>query len=388
MKILEVTNLFSPMYGGVPAAAFQISKHLAKRGHNVTLYTSDFDVSQEYINSIPQVKVKAFKTVSSIANFHFTPDMVRTAKKEVGTFDVIHLHNFRTYQNIVVAQYANRGGAPYVLQAYGGVLPVFQKQGMKKIFDLFWGYSLLRNAGAVVAGGEAEVEEYRKMGVVPEKIVIGPHLYEVEPFRKLPPCGQFRQKFHIKEKHIVLFLGRIHPIKGIDFLVESFSHLVKTNPDATLVIVGPDGGYKSTLEEMAEKLGISSKVLFTDMVSEQDKLTALVDASVLVQTSRYERSPGSPFEAVLCGTPIIITKNTGAAQAVSKIDAGYLVDYGNVAELTRLIQAILQNPAEAKTKTEKARQYIMSNLSWEKGVEEYEKLYESLLTSRKSGRRT
>jgi len=81
---------------------------------------------------------------------------------------------------------------------------------------------------------------------------------------------------------------------------------------------------------------------------------------------------------VLCNTPIIVIKNTGAGEEVSKIDAGYLVEYGNKDELTSTMQYILDNPAEAQSKTQKAKDYIEANLSLAKGIEKYEKLYKEV----------
>src|SRR3972149_1869933 len=126
MKILEVTNLFAPVHGGAAEAPYQLCKQLAKRGHEVTLYTSDFKLSQEYITPIPEVKVYGFKTWLNLANFHITPGIMKRAKREIKSFDIIHLHNYRTFQNIVICFYARKYGMPYVLQVHGGVLPIVQ----------------------------------------------------------------------------------------------------------------------------------------------------------------------------------------------------------------------------------------------------------------------
>lgn len=377
MKILEVTNLFAPVHGGAAEAPYQLCKHLAKRGHEVTLYTSDFKLSQEYIAPMPEVKVRAFKTWLNIANLHITPSIINV-RKEINHFDVIHVHNYRTFQNIVICHYAKKYGVPYILQSHGGVLPIVQKQGLKRIYDTLVGYKILKSAGKVIAGNETEVGEYEKMGVDQSRIVVIPPLYNTEEFSHLPAPGQFREKYNIKEKHIILFLGRIHQIKGMDFLVDAFHRLSQQREDIFLVIVGPDSGYKSTLEKQITRLGLAGKVLFTGLLGGVDKLSALVDATMLVQTSIYERGPGSPFEAILCGTPIIITKDTGAGEIVRKLDAGYLVEYGNIPVLADLMRKVMDDPVEIKNKTEAARQYIIAKLSWQNGVEEFERLYMSL----------
>ncbi|MDO8578787.1 MAG: glycosyltransferase, partial [Dehalococcoidales bacterium] len=338
MKILEVTNLFAPVHGGAAEAPFQLVRQLSKRGHEVTLYTSDYKLTQEYIAQIPGVKVRAFRTWLAVANLHVTPGIISAAQKEVRNFDVIHVHNYRTFQNIIVCHYAKHYGVPYVLQSHGGVMPVLQKKGLKVMFDRVVGYKILRNAGKVIAGNVTEVGEYKQMGVDEPRVVVIPPFYNTEEYSALPPVGQFRSKYGIKEKHIILFLGRIHQIKGIDFLVDAFAELNKVRDDVFLAIVGPDGGYKAEVEEQVNRLNISKKVLFTGLLTGNNKLSAFVDASMLVQTSIYERGPGSPFEAILSGTPIIITKNTGAGEIVGKMDAGYLVDYGNIPDLVNLMR--------------------------------------------------
>ncbi|MFC2007783.1 glycosyltransferase family 4 protein, partial [Chloroflexota bacterium] len=128
-----------------------------------------------------------------------------------------------------------------------------------------------------------------------------------------------------------------------------------------------------------DKLNLTDRVLFTGFLSGAEKLSALVDADVVIQTSIYEQGIRMPFEAILCGAPIIVTEHTGAGEMVSNIDGGYTIEYGNNNGLREMIQYVLDNPAEAQKKTKKAREYIKSNLSLAKGIEKYEQLYEEVL---------
>ena len=172
-----------------------------------------------------------------------------------------------------------------------------------------------------------------------------------------------------------MFFGRINWVKGIDFLLESFYELTLRRNDVILVIVGPDDGYNSTLIDMINKLKLTNKVLFTGFLGGVSKLPALVDASVVVQTSRYEQGAWAPFEAVLCGTPIVVSKHTGAGEDVKRIDAGYLVNIDNKAELASIISRILDDPSKAKEKARKAAKYIEKNISMRKKIADYENLY-------------
>jgi glycosyltransferase involved in cell wall biosynthesis len=329
MRILQVFNFFSlPHGGGTVAVMYQLSRALTQRGHEVTIYTSDFELDQDYINSLQGVTVYPFHCWSSLAGFYLMPGMIRETKRKLKDFDIIHLHCHRSSQNIVIYHYAKKYSIPYVLDAHGST-PRVGKRILKCLFDVAFGYKILKNASRVIAETEVGVNEYKELGVNQDKIVLITPPFPIEDFSQLPPSGIFRCRYNIKEKHIILFLGRINRIKGVDFLVESFYELTKDRDDVILVIVGPDDGYKPTLEKLIDKLNLSDKVLFTGFLSGDDKLSALVDANVLVQTSRYEQGTGVPFEAVLCNTPIIVSKNTGSSENVSRIDAGYLVEFGN-----------------------------------------------------------
>jgi len=393
MNILQVIPFFAPAWswGGPPRLTYALSKELVKRGHKVTVYTTDtldkISRQEEKFLEMEGIKVFYFRNLSnSLASNHmlfFCPGMIPRLRREVKNFDVIHLQNYRDFLNVTVRYYANKYGIPYVLQANGSVLPIFRKQGLKRIFDKLFGYRVLEDAARVIALHETEANEYKQMGVNQGKIVVVPPATPMEDLFPLPPFGRFRRKYNIREKHMILFLGRIAQIKGIDFLVESFYQLNQQREDVMLAIVGPDGGYRSTLERLINNLGLSKKVLFTGFLGGVDKASAFVDASILVQTSIYERGPGSPFEAILCNTPIIVTKDTGCADVVAEVDAGYLVKYGDVNELKTMMEKILDDPTEARERTRKAKQYIIENLSYEKRVEDYERVYESVIEQRR-----
>ena len=382
MKILQVFTFFSlPHGGGTVDVVYKLSRALMQREHLVTIYTSDFELDREYINSLEGVEVYLYHSWLNLPGFYFylTPSMILESKRKVKDFDIIHIHGCRSLQNMVASYYAQKYGIPYVIDAHGSTPRTSGKKGLKWllrwVFDIAFGNRILKGASRVIAETEVGVNEYRELGVNQDKIVLLTPPFPIEDFSQLSPPDTFRCKYNIKEKHIILFLGRIHYIKGIDFLVESFFELTQNRNDVILVMVGSDDGYKSTLEELIDKLNLSDKVLFTGFLGGDDKLSALVDADVLIQTSRYEQGAGAPFEAILCNTPIIVSSNSGAGEDVRKIDAGYLVEWGNKKELKDAMQKILEAPSEAMIKTQKAKEYITKNLSMEKNVEKYEKVY-------------
>ena len=385
MKILHVFDFFSPHGGGTVDVVYKLSRALVQRGHEVTIYTSDYKLDQEYVASLPEVRVYLFHCISSLAGFYLMPGMVMKVKRHLKDFDIIHLHSARSFQNVVIHHYAEKYGIPYVLDTHGSLPRTATGGGkfkplLKRQFDIAFGNRILSDANRLIAETEVGVKEYQEFGASRNKITLIPPPLDTDWFSKLPPPGLFRKKYNLPDKKIVMFLGRIHLIKGLSFLVESFNEFSESRGDAILVIVGNDDGYQSTLESEIAELNLSDQVLFTGFLGGQDKLEALVDADVVVQTSVYEQGAWAPFEAVLCGTPIVVSDNSGAGEDVKKINAGYLVEYGNRNGLKDKIQYVLDNPTEAEEKTLQAKDYLEANRSFDKGVEQYEKLYEEVIS--------
>ena len=100
---------------------------------------------------------------------------------------------------------------------------------------------------------------------------------------------------------------------------------------------------------------------------------------MVVQPSRYESGIGAPVEAILCGTPVIVSKGTGSGEDLARMDGGYLVEFGDCASMVSIIDSVLRDPSVALFKTERAKQYVLAHLSMAAKVEEYEALYQSCL---------
>jgi len=389
VNILQVFDFFSLSHGGGTVdLLYYLSRDLSNRSHNVVLYTSDYKLDRDYIKSLEGVKVYPFHSQLDIAGLHVMPGIISQSRKSIKEFDVIHMHCFRSFQNLVLHHYATKYGIPYIVDAHGSAPRIIagRKSPMvffKWLYDVLVGYRILRDAGMLVAETQVGADEYIKLGARPERITLIHPPVDADEFSELPAPGVFRQKHKIGDRKVVMFLGRINWIKGIDFLVESFALLAKQKQDVVLVIVGTDDGYKQVLEKHINDLGIQDRVLFTGFLGGTDKLSALVDADVLVQPSVYEQGARPSLEAILCNTPVIVSRNTGAGEDIRKMDAGYLVEHGDVNGLRGAIQRIFDNPDEARIKTQKAKEYIKTNLSLTTQTEKYEKLYEEVIENNK-----
>lgn len=329
------------MFGGPVRVVYDVSKGLVERGHEVVVFTSDakdMDTRIKYSTTeIDGAQVQYLRNINMItvkkSKFFITPSLCSRVKTEIRSFDVIHLHEYRTFQNMVVAYYAKKYGIPYVLQAHGS-LPRIGKIRFKWFFDKVFGYKILKGASKVIALSSFEAEQFLCMGVPEEKIIIMPNGIDLSEYSDLPPKRSFKSKFGLVDKEkIVLYLGRIHRIKGIDFLVRAFANIVEKLDDVKLVIAGPDDGYLDEIENLIKALKIEEKVLITGPLYGKDKLAAYVDAEVYVLPSRYETFPMTVLEASACGTPIILTENCGIVEyfkakvgLIGKPDSNQLIE--------------------------------------------------------------
>ncbi|MCC4765377.1 glycosyltransferase [Methanosarcina sp. DH1] len=379
MKILQVIQFFSSNHGGSAVVPYELSKNLQKRGHEVTVLTTDFQLNNDFIDSLEGVEVIPFHCQLNIGGLLVSPSINKYLNENIAKFDIIHMHNFRTYQNIIVYKYAKKYNIPCILQAHGSVSRIVEKKSLKYIYDVSCGNRLLKSVSNVIAVSNVEVNQYLQMNVPLEKVVVIPNGIDIGSFSSLPKKGSFRAKYHINQKHMILYLGRLHERKGIEFLIRSFAELLTEMDNVILVLAGPDDGHLNKAKSIVEELSLNDKVKFTGFISSAEKLEAYMDADVLVYPSVLEIFGLVPFESITCGTPVIVTDDCGCGEFIKKANCGYLVTYGDIIDLKYKIRQILENPDIGSKFVENGNKYITNNLTWPLICKKIETLYEDCI---------
>jgi glycosyltransferase involved in cell wall biosynthesis len=205
---------------------------------------------------------------------------------------------------------------------------------------------------------------------------------DIDEFSSPPQPGLFKERYGIQARFLVVYLGRIHHRKGIEVLVEACAKLHKEGRDVALAIVGADEGYQHVLESLIDGLSFREQTRFIGVLTGQAKLTACVDADVLVYASGHELFGMVPCEAIMCNTPAIVANDSGCGEIISRIGGGYLVHYGDVSQLKDAITHVLECPEEARDRARKGRQYIIQNLTWDKIIDQVENIYTDVLSER------
>ena len=387
MKILHVVPFFPPAlaWGGPVTTAYEISKELVKRGHQVTVYTTDsldryhrVDLPKDRPTNLDGITVYYFKNLSNwLAGKHhiqLTPSIIEVARDKMKGFDIIHLHGYRTPQNIVIYYYARRYNIPYILHAQGTLPNITPKRTLKTIYDLFWGRRLLQNACKVIAMTSTEVEQYIDMGVTENNIVMTPTGIDLDEFADLPPRGIFRRKYNVEENDkLILYLGRIHQSKGIDLIIRAFTDLSKEVDKTKLAIIGPDDGYLSKVKKLIKSLEIKQYiVLLTGPIYGKSRLEAYVDADVFI-LPRFTSFPKVFVEACACGLPIVATS---AGDTLDWLDgrAGLTVPYDR-REMQNALLRLLNNDRMRRDLGERGRSLVQEKFNWIKIVDHLEQVY-------------
>jgi glycosyltransferase involved in cell wall biosynthesis len=398
MKILQITYIYPPesnITDGITYVAYNISKELSRRGHEVTVYTSDIlnlydNESRSAIDNmiIDNVDVHYFRCLVGRKTFFVTPKIIHSLKKNINKFDIIHLHDVRTFQAIATYPFARTKKIPYIFQSHGAFFHPLPTSNINKIGRLFLdktiGERIVKNAKKIITTSKTESETYYKWGISKDKILTIPNGIDLSKYKNLPPKESFKKKYGIEDnKKIVLYLARMHWVKGPDVLVKAFA-LLKKNiglNKVILVLAGPDDGFLSTIESLVARLGLNESVLLTGPLYGTDKLAAYVDADVYVLPSRYEIFGISLLEACACGVPVVVSRVGGLRDLVIDGVTGILFEPCDVKQLGYAIATLL-NDKRAREMGLRAKRYVKENFSIEKVVDRLEILYDTIVSSK------
>jgi len=395
MKILMISGTFPPRsFGGVTKVTFNISKHLVKYGHEVIVFTTDAGDSQKTRSTINKyseiegIKIFYFKNINNYLAFHhrfyFPFGFISMSRRQIKNVDVIHIHENRSYLSIIATHFARKYQIPYIIQPHGDLPADFGKKRLKQIYDYFWGNSILKNAARIITLTPHESNQCMQKGIPKEKIEIIPNGFDYSNFPTPLEKGIFRRKFGIESRQkIILFLGRINEIKGLDLLVEAFFKVYKEIPDSILVIVGPDDGYQQFLMKLINKLNIQDRIIFTGPLYGPEKFYAYYDADIYVLPSRYEAFPNTILEAWACGTPVILTDSCALSTIAQQ--AGIVVK-PNPIHLAEAIKNLLMDEKLRESCSKRGQSLVQNEFNMEMVARKIEECYQNVILNSKMKR--
>ncbi len=365
LRILHVAPYYEEAwaYGGIPRVVSSLARGLARRGHGVSVCTTDVRDAERRVprgHTAAPVEVDVFPNVSNALAYHlqlFLPIGMHShlaRKIGVGAYDVAHLHACHNVPGVIAAHHLRAAGIPYVLQPHGTAPLIERRRTLKWVFDHTVGRQVMRDAVALITVSGAERRQLVSLGIKSERIHEVSNPLDIEEHEAPIAQGAFRQKWSLGSGPTVLYLGKLTPRKRLDVLIRSFAELGPSG--GHLVIAGNDMGVRSHLEELVGQLGLRGRVVFTGLLQGRERLEALFDAEVLVYPGEHEIFGLVPLEALLQGTPVVVADDSGCGEVIGEIGGGLVVRQGDVAGFAQALRSILgDGPRWRKEAAEAAR---------------------------------
>jgi glycosyltransferase involved in cell wall biosynthesis len=199
--------------------------------------------------------------------------------------------------------------------------------------------------------------------------------------KKFKPAGKAHARNLLnlpQDKNIVLFVGALRKIKGVDYLIEAAKNFVNTNTD--LFMVGRDDGLRKSLEKRAHELKIADCIRFTGPVNHGDIPLWISASDILVLPSLSEGRPNVVLEALACEVPVVATDVGGVPELMVDGETGYLVPAKNSAELSRKINKLLEDKNQRENMGKLGRKSIIQRgLTWEAHAKKTVDIYSEIL---------
>lgn len=367
MKIVELTASVSRKAGGLFVSVRQLSQHLAKLDVQVTVLGLE-DIYTEADRALwSPLEIQAFR-VPFFPRFGYAPAMRRALA--LLQPDLVHVHGLWRYPSLLARRWSQRHHRPYVVSPRGMLEPwAWQHRAWKKR-PVWWAWekSNVQKANLLHATSEEEARNLRHLGIR-RPIALIPNGVDLPEWREpVTPGDRLRT---------VLFLSRIHPVKGLINLVEAWR---QTRPQGwQVVIAGPDdGGHQTEVASTVRAAGLDGEFVFVGPVNQAQKWDIYRRADIFVLPTFSENFGLVIAEALACGVPVITTKSA-PWKVLEQARCGWWIDVGVSPLVAALREAISLSDVERREMGVRGRKLVEAHFSWPKIAADVKSVYEWIL---------
>lgn len=406
MHLVALTHLFSPARGGTENALLEWAKGLVKKGHRVTVVTSNQIRLEDFRNPQPNpylpgeefkegihlirlplsagqrfilAKIGALSLRSGLpggdtlwfmTHVPYLPQMIQTARKL--NPDLFYAVPFPTASIYYASKAAKQTGRPWVIQPHLHFKDL--NASLEKIIR--W---IFPKASAILTNTPAEREYLIQRGLQESKIhALGQgidlaHLEGGDGNRFRSDCG-------LMDEPLILFLGRKVQHKGIDILLDTMPLIWKEEPRTVLVLAGQPSPYFKTLYQ-AHPLSQDPRILSVDDFPDEKKTDLLAACDLLILPSQVESFGVVFLEAWAKGKPVIGARIPAVADMIDHEKDGILVPYGDRPGLADAVIKLIKNPDLRKAMGEKGKLKVQERFEIGRITDRLETLFLSLTGS-------
>jgi len=404
MKILQVVQRFYPSVGGTQNVVLNLSKELIKKGHQVTVATTNsmnnkdvrgFSTARNFtlkskLPILPDhentngIKIYRFAPIFQFWSYLINLRMFFFIWKNAKYYDIIHTYCYMFSEPDMVAITSIFKKIPYILSAHDIIATTGGIAGLlKKIYDLTLGRIVLKRAKILTALTEANKNEYLQLGNFKNIQILPPGMYCDNFQNKILSIKNNKQKLaYLKakignSKHAVLFVGRLLKYKGAQYIIEAIPEIVSKFPETKFIFVGEDQGYKKALVDIAKIKNVEHHCIFTGKVSDQELYEYYAICDIFVLPSATEGFGIVALEAILSGMIPILANQGGLKYVLSDIGGIKINMQSNVSEqISESIIKLFSN--KSKINIIDLQSKIKQKFDWQSIVNQVENIYQKI----------
>jgi glycosyltransferase involved in cell wall biosynthesis len=358
MKILHTISGMSAHSGGTSSCTYELIKGLQAQNMPVDILTFSPDINDVLIGN------ESFIKMVPRSRYFVSPSYKQALLN--GDYQLFHANGIWEYSELITAKIARKKKIPYIITPHGMLYPqalAYSKLKKQVFLNLFL-FNDLNKAAAIHATCLEEMQHLRKLGVKsPIAVIPNPVVYA-----DIPIVSQQNNKKRIG------FIGRFHPIKNIENLIEAFKKV--NHPEYALVLIGsgsPD--YENSLKEKVS----GHNIYFTGFLEKKEKEAIIKSLSFLVLPSYSENFGMVVPEALIKGIPVIASKGT-PWEELNTHNCGWWVD-NDVDTLSETIKKAIETPEDVRIEMGKrGQELVKNNYSVEVVSKKMIRLYQWILT--------
>ncbi|MFN0072108.1 MAG: glycosyltransferase [Chloroflexota bacterium] len=389
--------------GGMNVYVHELSRTLGNRGIDVDVFTRRQDASLETVTQIGpnarliQLDAGPPRHFDKYAVLEYLPDLACNLQRfrnfSGATYDVIHAHYWLSGR--LALPFRDRWRAPLVstFHTLGHMKnDVAQDDAEREeATRIEIERRVMTCSDRVIASTPVDEAQLVKLyGVSPRKISVVAPGVDLERFRPIRKHAA-RTRLNLGPGPVILFVGRIQRLKGIDILLQAVSKIDELSPALRprVVIVGgsPEGERVEAEQREVERLvklgralGIADRVTFAGSVPQDELPYFYAAADVTIMPSTYESFGLVALESMACGTPVVATRVGGLSTLVRDGETGYLVPWRDPLLFAQRIAELLTNPASHRQMRQQARSHAAA-YGWDAAAQATERVYAQLVNS-------
>ena len=376
MKILHVIPSISPARGGTSRAVIDMVHALLDRGIDVEIATTNDD--GDNLLDVPLGKLTLYDRIPTYFFSRFSPPLPALREfafsgtfttwlfQNIAKYDAIHVHALFSYTSTVAMTIARFKKIPYLTTPHGLLCEwsLEQSKQKKQAYLKLIERANLNRAQAIHLTCQQEQDDVLALKFKSPTFVLPLALTEMPA--QIPDAAKLlRQNLNCPtDEPIILFLSRLHYKKGLDYLISALGKL--RDRRFTFVIAGSGTpAYEAEIYSLLVASGIEDRTQMIGFVEGEQKDLLIQGADLFALTSHSENFGISVLEALVVGTPVLVTPGVGLATIVREHHLGYVAEL-DIEAITQALDRYLTDPDCAKQMGIRARQFTIENYNWDK----------------------